>query len=106
VCAYVITAHRARHHRFPSPPRTTGTPRALLRRRRSLARSRAEAEAVGLGVAFSYTARHARHARARERHHRASRASSPFFVPPCTTGTRALQRRRRSLDCARAVWRW
>ena len=29
---------------------------------RSLAR--AEAEAVGLGVAFSYTARHARHARA------------------------------------------
>ena len=40
VYAYVITAHRARHHRFPSPPRTTGT-RALLRRRRSLARSRA-----------------------------------------------------------------
>ena len=34
---YVITAHRARHHRFPPPPCTTGT-RALQRRRRSLAR--------------------------------------------------------------------
>ena len=64
----------------------------------ALARSlaHAEAEAVGLGVAFSYTARHARHARARARHHNASRASSPFLVPP-RAHTRALRRRRRSL---------
>ena len=41
--------------------------------------------------------RAARHARVRVRRHRASRASSPFPSPPCTTGTRALQRRRRSL---------
>ena len=44
--AYVITAHRARHHRFPFPPCTTGT-RALQRRRRSLARSIARARCGG-----------------------------------------------------------
>ena len=54
---------RARHHRFPSPPRTTGT-RALLRRRRSLARSRACGVALAVEVAFSYIARHARASRA------------------------------------------
>ena len=53
---------RARHHRFPSPPRTTGT-RALLRRRRSLARSRACGVALAVEVAFSYIARHARASR-------------------------------------------
>ena len=68
---------------------------------RSLARSRARCVAVAVEVAGGYIARHARYAR------RASRActySSPriarviaVFVPPCTTGTRALQRRRRSL---------
>ena len=41
--------------------------------------------------------RAARHARVCVRRHRASCASSPFPSPPCTTGTRALQRRRRSL---------
>ena len=64
---------------------------------------------MGLGVAFSYTARHARHARARERHHRASRASSPFFVPPVHdrhARAAAAAALARSLDCARAVWRW
>ena len=45
--------------------------------------------------------RAARHARVRVRRHRASRASSPFPSPPCTTGTRALLRRRRSLARAR-----
>ena len=54
---------RARHHRFPSPPRTTGT-RALLRRRRSLACSRACGVALAVEVAFSYIARHARASRA------------------------------------------
>ena len=71
---------RARHHRVSPPPRTTGT-RVLLRRRRSLARSiarsRARGVALAVEVAFSYTARHARHTRAcdvinahRARHHR------------------------------------
>ena len=68
---------RARHHRLPPPPRTTGT-RALLRRRRSLARSiarsRARGVALAVEVAFSYTARHARHAR------RASRARSAYVI--------------------------
>ena len=75
-----------------SPPRTHAASLARLL-------ARAEAEAVGLGVAFSYTARHARHARrarACARHHRASRASSPFLFPP-RAHTRALRRRRRSL---------
>ena len=98
VCAYVITAHRARHHRFPSPPRTTGTPRALLRRRRSLARSRARRRRRWGWGWRSVTPRVTRVTRARvnvitarrARHHR-------FSFPPCTTGTRALQRRRRSL---------
>ena len=93
---------RARHHRFPSPPRTTGT-RALLRRRCSLARSRACGVALALAVevevAFSYTAHHARHARARVRHHRASRASSPPPFPD-VTHARARQRWRRCLVCS------
>ena len=94
---------RARHHRFPSPPRTTGT-RALLRRRCSLARSRACGVALAVEVAFSYTAhhaRHARHARARARHHRASRASSPPPFPD-VTHARARQRWRRCLVCSLA----
>ena len=99
-----VLRHRASRasSTFPFPPCTTGT-RALLRRRRSLARSlaRAEAEAVGLGVAFSYTARHARHARARVRHHRASRASSPPPFPD-VTHAHARQRRRRCLVCSLA----
>ena len=114
-------AHHARvcvrHHRasrasspFSVPPahdRHAARAAAAAALARSLAR--AEAEAVGLGVAFSYTARHARHARARERHHRASRASSPFFVPPVHdrhARAAAAAALARSLDCARAVWRW
>ena len=98
--AHIITASRARYRRFPSPPRTTGT-RALLRRRCSLARSRACGVALALAVevAFSYTAHHARHARARVRHHRASRASSPPPFPD-VTHARARQRWRRCLVCS------
>ena len=104
VYACVITAHRVRHHRPPSPMspmRARGSGGGAVLFARLLAR--AEAEAVGLRVAFSYTAhharyaRHARHARARARHHRASRASSPFLFPPPRAHTRALRRRRRSL---------
>ena len=47
-----------------------------------------------------------RHARTCARHHRASRASSPFPFPPRTTGTRALRRRSLARSIARAVWRW
>ena len=95
---------RARHHRFPSPPRTTGT-RALLRRRRSLAR-RARAVWRWRWRWRSVTsrvmrARHARHARARARHRRASRASSPPPLPD-VTHARARQRRRRCLVCSLA----
>ena len=48
----------------------------------------------------------ARHARACARHHRASRASSPFPSPPHTTGTCAQRRRSLAQSIARAVWRW
>ena len=69
-------------HRFPSPPRTTGT-RALLRRRRSLdrsiARSRAHGVALAMEVAFGYTARHARHTRTRTSSPRIARViTAPF----------------------------
>ena len=63
---------------------------------RSLARSRARGVALAVEVAFSYTARHARHAHVCVRHHRASRASSPLLFPP-RAHTRTLRRRRRSL---------
>ena len=94
---------RVRHHRasrasspFSVPPAHDRHARAAAAAALARSLARAEAEAVGLGVAFSYTARHARHARARVRHHRASRASSPFLFPP-RAHTRALRRRRRSL---------
>ena len=87
---------RARHHRFPPPPRTTGT-RALLRRRRSLARSIARTRCgVGGGGGVQLHRDVTRVTRAHARHHRASRASSPFLFPP-RAHTRALRRRRRSL---------
>jgi hypothetical protein len=98
VYAYVITAHRARHHRFPSPPRTTGT-RALLRRRRSLARSRARRRrrwGWGWRSVTPRVTRVTRVMRARARHHRASRASLPPPFPD-VTHAHARQRRRRSL---------
>ena len=108
--AYVITAHRARHRRFPSPPCTTGT-RALQRRRRSLAhaRLRARGVAVVMAVAVGYAARDARNAR------RASlirtRASSPRVariiagsIPPARTRARAAAAAAlaRSLACSHA----
>ena len=58
--AYVITAHRARHRRFPFPPCTTGT-RALQRRRRSLARSIAWCGGGDGGLAVGHAARHTHH---------------------------------------------
>ena len=103
VYAYVVTAHRARHRRFRSPRARPARARCCGGGARSLVR--AEAEAVGLGVAFSYTARHARHARARVRHHRASRASSPFLFPHAPTRARCDGGGARSLDSARGVWR-
>ena len=103
VYAYVVTAHRARHRRFRSPRARPARARCCGGGARSLVR--AEAEAVGLGVAFSYTARHARHARARARHHRASRASSPFLFPHAPTRARCDGGGARLLDSARGVWR-
>ena len=103
VYAYVVTAHRARHRRFRSPRAGPACARCCGGGACSLVR--AEAEAVGLGVAFSYTARHARHARARARHHRASHASSPFLFPHAPTRVRCDGGGARSLDSARGVWR-
>ena len=101
VYAYVVTAHRARHRRFRSPRAGPARARCCGGGACSLVR----AEAVGLGVAFSYTARHARHARARARHHRASHASSPFLFPHAPTHVRCDGGGARSLDSARGVWR-
>ena len=79
---------------------------------RSLGRSRARGVALvmAVGVAVGYTEHHARHARRASRGR--TRTSSPLRArhhrlpsPPRTTGTRALRRRRRSLDRAHAVWR-
>ena len=109
---HVITAHRARHHRPPSPMspmRARGSGGGAVSFARLLAR--AEAEAVGLGEAVGYIARHACQTRHARRSSRArTRISSPlrarhhrFPSPPRTTGTRALLRRRRSL--ARSIAR-
>ena len=92
---------RAYHHRFArfitvfrTPARATGTC-VLLRRRRSLVRSIVRTR-CGVGGGGGVQFHRASRACARERHHRASRASSPFLFPP-RTHTRALRRRRRSL---------
>ena len=109
--AYVITAHRARHHHFPSPPRTTGT-RALLRRRRSLARSRARRRRrwgwgwrsvtprVTRVTHVTRVTRAREHAIAahRARHHRSSSPHAPTRARCDGSGAR-------SLDSARGVWR-
>ena len=99
--AYVITAHRARHHRFPSPS-THACARCALRRR-SLARSIARVRCGGGdgGLAVGHAARHTHHAL------RASRARTcasstgdtrVITVPfPPRARTPALQRKRRSL---------
>ena len=87
---------------------------ALRRRRRSLARSRARCVAVAVrwrAVTSPVTrvTRTARHARVHVRHHRASRASSPFSAPPKHdrhARAAAAAALARSLDYARAVWRW
>ena len=111
VYEYVITAHRARHHHFPSPPRTTGT-RALLRRRRSLARSRARRRRrwgwgwrsvtprVTRATRVTRVTRAREHAIAaqRARHHRSSSPHAPTRARCDGSGAR-------SLDSARGVWR-
>ena len=92
--ARVITVFRS--------PSTHACARCALRRRslaRSLARVRCGCGDGGLAV--DHAARHARHARARVRHHRASRASSPSPFPD-VTHARARQRRRRCLVCSLA----
>ena len=78
--------------------------RALRRWRRSLARSIARAVCGGCGGGGGrLIARHARYARCvsractRASSTRIARVIAVFHPPPCTTGTRALQRRRRSL---------
>ena len=98
---------RARHHRFPSPPRTTGTrARCCGGGARSLARSRARGVALAVEVAFSYTARHARHA-----HHARACTSSPRIarvitapLPRCHPCARAAAAAAlsRLLACSRA----
>ena len=117
--AYVITAHRARHHRFPFPPCTTGT-RALQRRRRCLVRSLARARGGGGGGVggggrlhrasrVSNTSRASLVTRAHAHIITASRASSPFSVPPAHdrhARAAAAAALARSLDRAHAVWRW
>ena len=87
---HVITAHRARHHRSSSPTR----PHARAATAAALARSIARAVCGGCGGGggrwrwravtspVTRVTRAAHHARVRVRHHRASRASSPFSVPP------------------------
>ena len=106
---------RAYHHRFARVITVFRPPRARPARARccgggarSLARSRARGVALAVEVAFSYTARHARHAsRARvhvitahrARHHRSSSPHAP-------TRARCDGGGARSLDSARAVWRW
>ena len=87
---HVITAHRARHHRSSSPTR----PHARAATAAALARSIARAVCGGCGGGggrwrwravtspVTRVTRAARHARVRIRHHRASRTSSPFSVPP------------------------
>ena len=114
VYAYVITAHRARHRRFPSPPCTTGT-RALQRRRRSLARSIARARCGGGdgdgGCGRSRRAPHASRApritRAHVRVINGRYARHYRSLPPARTHAYAAAEAAlaRSLDRARAVWR-
>ena len=112
---HVITMHRARHRRCLFPPRTTGT-RALRRRRRSLASSRAHAvwrwrwrsKCRSIVPCAMHATRAAHHTRVRALHHRASRVSPPFPVPPHDRHIRAAAAAvlARSLDRAHAVWRW
>ena len=99
--AHVIAAHRARRHRFPFPLHARMRAlRAATALARSLARSLARARAVWRWRWRwrSVTPRVTRVTRARVNVITARRARHRrFSFPPCTTGTRALQRRRRSL---------
>ena len=98
---------RARHHRFPPPPRTTGT-RALLRRRRSLDRSIAR---TGCGVGGGggvqlHRASRASRARACTSSPRIARViTAP--LPRCHPCARAAAAAAlsRLLACSRARWR-
>ena len=102
-CTRCVRRHGARHSLFRSPLPLART------RRRSLACSRARRRRRWGWGWRSVTPRVTRVTRARERHHRASRASSPFFVPPVHdrhARAAAAAALARSLDCARAVWRW
>ena len=109
--AYVITAYRARHPRFPSPS-THACARCALRRR-SLARSIAHVRCGGGdgGLAVGHAARHTHHALRASRARtcasstgdtRAITVPSPPRAHACAEAEAALAR---SLDCARAVWR-
>ena len=108
-CTRTRSRMRARARRGGVPlPRSDGgsIESAWRRRRRLLARSVARTWCgVGDGgrVAVGYTEHHARHARRASRGR--TRTSSPLRArhhrlpfPPRTTSTRALRRRRRSLD--------
>ena len=102
---------RAYHHRFARVITVFRPPRARPARARCCgggARSLARARAVWRWrwrwrsvTSRVMRARHARHARACVRHHRASRASSPPPFPD-VTHARARQRRRRCLVCSLA----
>ena len=78
---------------------------------RSLARSRALVVAGATVVAVGHAARdappvrRASRARAHARHHRTSRASSPFIFTPRAHSARCDGGGARSLDSARGVWR-
>ena len=98
----VITTHRARHHRFPSPS-THVCARCALRRcslARSIARVRCGCGDGGLAV--GHAARHTHHALLRASRARSCTSSTGdtrvITVPsPPRARTRALQRKRRSL---------
>ena len=104
VHAYIMTAHRARHHRFPFPLHARMRAlRAATALARSLARSRACGAAVVMVVwrlvtpCVTRITRSTHHARARARHQRAIGASLPLPPP------RAHARLRRSGSGARLL---
>ena len=87
---YVITAHRACHHRPPSPMsliRARGSGGGAFSFARLLARAEAEAEGWGRRLVTSrftrvtHGTRVARHARARAHHHRFARVITVFRPP-------------------------
>ena len=88
---------RAHHHRFARVISVFRSPRARPARARccgggarSIARSRAHGVALAMEVAVGHTARHARNAHTRVRHHHASRASSPPPSPMSAMRARSV----------------